>query len=100
MTDDVPVVPEVEALISRGNAAKALLDNPDFHAVVNDLTNFHLSAMVASPPGEKGKDARDYHHLLQHALTEIVNTLKGYADTGENMLRAVEAKAEDLFSNY
>lgn len=56
---------------------------------MDDLTNYHLSALVAAPPGDRGKDARDYHHLLQHALTELVGQLKSYVEAGEAARKAV-----------
>lgn len=71
--------------------------NETFVAVVDDLTNYHLAALVAAPPGPRGLEAREYHHLIQHALSEIVSSLKGQVDTGAAMKRALdEHEEEDL----
>jgi hypothetical protein len=40
------------------------------------MTQQHLAQLVACPPGEKHRDAREHAHLLQFALTEIVSTLR------------------------
>lgn len=82
-------------IIERGRNAAALVNNPTFQAVVDDLTSYHLSALVAAPPGERGKDARDYHHLLQHALTELCGQLAGYVEAGEAAYAAVVEAADE-----
>lgn len=89
----------MQAVIDRGSKAKDALEHPAVLAVIDDLTNYHLSALIAAPPGERGKEARDYHHLLQHALTELVGQLRSYAEAGEAALTAVrDGSTEDDFS--
>jgi len=76
-------------LIERGAAAKRLLDDPTFCAVVDDLTNYNLSALCAAKPGDAGREAREYHHLLQYALTEICRELQMRHSAGEQMADAL-----------
>lgn len=91
----IPSPDEAQAIIERGSRARALLDNETFRWVVEDQTSLHLSAIVAAPPGPKGADAVAYHHAIQHALTELCGNLQGYAEAGEAMQRAIEAREED-----
>lgn len=58
--------------MTRGHAARRLLEGDDFSAVMNDLDTFHLSALVACHPGPATVDTRDYHHRQLHALREII----------------------------
>lgn len=83
-------LPEPEEVIRRGRNAKALLNSQEFIDTVNGLTNMHLAALCACKPGEASRDAREHHHLMQFALTEIVAELQGYADTGQAMEDAIE----------
>ena len=76
---------QARAVIERGERASALLADETFNWVLNDQTSLHLSALVAAPPGPTGADAVAYHHLMQHAYTEIVATLQGYVAAGEAM---------------
>ncbi len=75
-----------EYIVARGHNARLLLENPTFAAVVDDLTQYHLAALVAAPPGPSGKEAVDYHHLMQYAMTELVSTLQGHQQAGEEQL--------------
>lgn len=81
--------------MERGRKAAALLSDPTFQWVVDDQTNYHLAALVAAPPGPSGADAITYHHLLQHALSELVATLQGHAQAGAAMERALGDDASD-----
>lgn len=67
---------DVVAVVERGERAGSLLRNGDFLGVVDDLSNYHLAALVAAPPGEAAREARDHHHLMHHALTQIVAELR------------------------
>lgn len=82
-------------MIERGQHAKALLENETFNWVLNDQTSLHLSALVAARPGPAGADAVAYHHLMQHAYTEIVSTLQGYIAAGEAMEQALTVIDDD-----
>jgi len=84
-----PSEDQAALIIERGLAAGKLLDDPTFAAVVDDLTNFNLSALVAARPGESGREARDYHHLMQFALTEICAELTMRKAAGEQMADAL-----------
>lgn len=74
---------ELRLVVERGNNCRALLDSSTFNWVVDDLSNSYLAQLVASPVGQKGADARDYAHALHHALSELVSSLRSYADAGE-----------------
>jgi hypothetical protein len=82
-------------IVERGQNARALMGTPAFLSVVDDLSNLHLAALVATRPGATDLDAREYHHLLHHALTEIVSQLRQYDQAGEAMQRVLEEKSAD-----
>lgn len=89
------------AVIERGQRAADLLANPSFVWIVNEQTAEHVAALVASPPGPAGLEKREYHHLQQHAISELVLTLQGYADAGRaqaDALEAFEGEPEDTYS--
>lgn len=81
---------EARFIVERGNKAKTLLENEAFAWIVNDQTQYHLAALVAAPPGPKGADAVSYHHTQQYALTELVATLQGYVQAGEEQLSILQ----------
>lgn len=82
--------PDPEVVIERGRDAERLLENPTFVAVMNDLSNWHVAAMIASPPGSSGGEVREHHHRMTFALREIEETLKGYRDAAAELLRNAE----------
>jgi hypothetical protein len=82
---------EVIAQIERGSAMQAVLDLPAFHEAVDFLTQYHTAAIVACRPGYAADaEALSHHHLMQHALTEIVAQLQQWATVGEQAARALE----------
>ena len=86
---------EAQAIITRGVQSQALLDNEAFIWIVNDQTQYHLAALCATPPGPAGAEAREAHYFQQHALSDLVAALQGYAAAGEAMQAALEAEQED-----
>lgn len=84
---------QTQQVIERGQRAADLLGHPSFTWIVDDLTNMHLAGLCAAKPGET--DAINYHHTMQHALTEIVSMLTGYAQAGVAQQHVLEAIAED-----
>ncbi|MES1994441.1 MAG: hypothetical protein V4457_12830 [Pseudomonadota bacterium] len=82
---------QARAVIERGRHAADLLANPSFVWIINEQTAEHVAALIASPPGPSGLEKREYHHLQQHALSELVLTLTGYAETGKAQADALEA---------
>lgn len=88
---------QAQLVIDRGIRAGDLLANGSFAWIVDDQTTYHLAALVAAPPGPRGADAVAYHHLQQHALSELVASLRGYVEAGEAMQRALadEHETED-----
>ena len=88
---------QAQLVIDRGIRAGDLLANESFGWIVEDQTTYHLAALVAAPPGPRGADAVSYHHLQQHALSELVASLRGYVEAGEAMQRALadERETED-----
>ena len=84
---------QAQLVIERGQRAQALLEDETFLWVVEDQTSYHLAALVAARPG-RDRDAVDYHHSLQHALSELVASLKGHAEAGAAMERALAEAAE------
>lgn len=69
-------------IIERGHRAARLLGDAVFLGAIDDLSDYHLAALVAAPPGEQGREAREYHHLLHYALSELGGQIQGYVDTG------------------
>lgn len=76
-------------VIERGHRASDLLANPAFTWIIDDLTQLHLAGLVAAKPGET--DAINYHHAMQHTLTEIVSVLTGYAQAGAAQQAVIDA---------
>lgn len=66
-----PPSTEVPRIIAQGEAAERLLRNQDYVEVLNTLSDFHLAALVACPPGPTHSETREHHHLMIHALQEI-----------------------------
>jgi len=91
----ISLPPDIAAVLNRGEAAKEILESTAFLEIVDDMTQQHLAQLVACPPGEKHRDAREHAHLLQFALTEIVSTLRGYVATAEDLRRALEQPSDD-----
>lgn len=87
--------PDPAPVIERGRQAKAVLENGDFLAVVDDLSNYHLAAMVAAPPGNAHRDARDHHHLIHHALSQIVAELSTRVAAADDLLRRLDEPNEE-----
>ena len=87
--------PSNGSVLERGANAQELLMNKTFLAVIDDLSNQHVMAMVATPPGEAHRAAREHHHLLHHAVCEIVQTLQGYASAALEMERAARDDLEE-----
>lgn len=82
-------------IIERGDRSRELLDNESFQWIINDQTDYHLAALVAAPPGPKGAEAVAYHHTQQHALSELVAALQGYAEAGAKMREVIEMPDDD-----
>ena len=87
--------PDIVAGLERGDRAKELLDSTAFRDIVDDLTQQHIAQLVACPPGDKHKDAREHAHLMQHALTELVATIRGYVAAAEDLRRALVHEIDD-----
>jgi hypothetical protein len=96
MSLDLPF-DEWQRVIDSGRAAQELLDSEGFQRVVDDLTSLHLAGLVASKPGVSGQEAREYHHLMQYALTELVQELSMRAAAGQSLeqhIKDIEEQAE------
>lgn len=87
--------PDPQVILDRGQAAAILMSDPTFLSVVDDLSHYHLAAIVAAPPGERGREARDHHHLLHYALSEIAGDLAGRVQTAEELKKLLQASDED-----
>ena len=80
----------VSIVLTRGTTAKALMNSEVFVAAMQDLENYHVTAMVACLPGDGEKATRDHHHLLLFALREIASQLAGYVQAGDEVGKALE----------
>lgn len=85
---------EIQAILDRGDAARELLGNSAFLAVLDDLSTFHLSALVAASPGERDRETRDHHHTMHTAIREIAQDIQGRAAAADE-IRARLANPED-----
>ena len=81
----MPAPHDLTALLERGRAARALLQDETFLSVLDDLSNYHIAALVAALPGEGGREAREHHHLLHYALSEIAGDLSGRVQTADEI---------------
>ena len=86
---------DLQEALERGTNARELLNQPAFTATVDSLTAYHLAAMVAARPGSSDREALEYHHLMQHALTEIVSTLVGYRNAADEIEARLAAGEDD-----
>lgn len=85
-----------EELIEHGLAASALLNNPTFTGVMNTLSDFHLSAMLAcSPEDRKQMETRDHHFIMLKSLQEITETLVSQVQAGREIQKRLAATEED-----
>lgn len=67
--------PDIQAVLDRGSVAADLLAHPAYTTAMQELENYHLTAMVSAPPGDTAREARDHHHLMLHALRELAEQL-------------------------
>ena len=86
--------PDPQVILDRGQAAALLMADETFLSVIDDLSQYHLAAICAARPGEAGREARDHHHLLHYALSEIAGELAGRVQTAEELKRLL-ASHED-----
>jgi hypothetical protein len=90
-----PIDPEqARWLIERGEAAKQLMEQRAFLTVVDGLSNEHLTALMAAPPGPKGLEAREHHHLMHYALTAIVQELQTHVSAADEMKFRLQLRDE------
>jgi len=63
-----------EALVQRGSAAQALLDNDSFRQVTKALMDYYISAILASnPDDEKGRNAAYFSSRALQDLIAVLN---------------------------
>lgn len=84
-------LPDVQAILDRGKAAGFVLDHPLFADAMNDIANFHMSAILATPEGPDGTAVRDHHHRMIRASQELVDTFQGYRLAGDEAQAASDA---------
>lgn len=74
--------PDLETTIARGQDAERLLRDEAFVRVMNDVSNYHLAALLACRPVPSEQETRNYHHTLLHTLQEINDMLTQQVSTG------------------
>lgn len=87
--------PDPQVILERGRNARELIASATFQSVVDDLSSYHLRALVAAPPGDTGRDAREHHHLLHYALSEIAAQLTGYVAAADEIERVLAEGDDD-----
>lgn len=87
----IPYSPDQQiAMMERGEHAKAVLASQAFLEVVDSLSTYYVSQLVACKPGYAAhEDALRHAHLMQHAVTEIVATLQQWVEVGEQQSAAL-----------
>lgn len=88
-------LPDPNEVLERGRLAQELLDNPTFIDVINDLSAYHLAAICAAKPGEASREAREYHHTLHYALSEITGELVSRTSTAAEMAHIIQQNEDD-----
>ena len=90
---------QAQQIIEQGHHAAAVLESEHFMAVVDQQTNYHMAAIVAARP-VIDRDAIDYHHSIQHALSELVALLRGQVDAGKAMEKALADAADEQEDDF
>jgi len=86
--------PDPEVVLKRGMACTELLNNATFLSVIDEVSNFHLTAMIRSPAGPSGADAREYHHTLHTAVAEIGQQVQMWAQAADQLQAFLDADAD------
>jgi len=90
---------EIDLVLTRGEDAALLMQNAAFLNVIDDISNFHLSALVAAPPGASSLEAREYHHTMHTAIREVAQEIQSRVAYAEELKlhieQAIEANEED-----
>ncbi len=86
---------EIEAVVLAGRQAEELLVSPAFVDTMNDLSNLHLSALVAAEPTPSTREARDYHHTMLHALQELETQIRTRIAYGHEMAERLTFGTDD-----
>jgi hypothetical protein len=86
---------EIQAVLECGDAARELMLQPAFHSTIDYLSNYHLSALVAAPIGESGREARDHHHTMHTAIREIATEITGRIAAADELRARLGAEQED-----
>lgn len=92
-------LPDPQLVLDRGEAAEALLANTVFNDAFNDAGDFHTAAMLASPEGPAGVEAREHHHRMILAHRDLVAQLRLYVSAADELLErndALDAQDEPL----
>lgn len=84
-------LPDPQAILDRGEAAEALLANKVFNDAFNDAGDFHTAAMLASPEGPSGVEAREHHHRMILAHRDLVSQLRLYVAAAEELVERNDA---------
>jgi hypothetical protein len=85
----------MEAIAQAGRQAEELLASPAFIATMNDLSQLHLTALVAAEPTPSTRETRDFHHTLLHALQELETQIRTRISFGQEMAERLGYVDED-----
>lgn len=88
-------LPDPQVILDRGEAAQALLANSVFTEAFNDAGHFHTEAMLASPEGPGGVQAREHHHRMILAHRDLVAQLRIYVSAAEELAERNDALDQD-----
>lgn len=92
----IPMTPEqMQQVLDFGTAAEELMQSPSFHSVIDALSHYHLSALVAAPIGDVGKEARDHHHTMHTAIREIATEITARVDAAQALSKQIDDQDEE-----
>lgn len=76
---------DLQSLVSRGEAARVLLESPEFIKAAEDVLSYLQAACFASAPSATAERESFYHQHL--GLQGVLGTLRVWVDLGQ---RAIE----------
>ena len=91
---DLPLV-EIDRINREGGAARRLLEGGEFTELMNAISNYHLTALVACDPGPAAQDDRNHHHMMLHTLREIAAAVQARAQELDALEESLAEPNED-----
>ncbi len=84
---------QIQEIIRRGTAAKALLESEAFVTTVNELARTYQTAMFRTEPGQGTE--REEIYYLHTALQQVFGAIQALVDAGEQAQTALNETDEE-----